>query len=45
MDIKRWVSYRLKKINLYDFGLVKLYCFLAGMVAGAYSAIFVKTYV
>ena len=45
MDIKRWAAYRLKKLNIWDYGLVKTYCFLAGMIAGAYAWQFVQKFV
>lgn len=45
MMCMNWVRRKFQKLTFYDFGLVKTYCFLVGMIAGSYVAVFVQKYV
>ena len=38
----KWAEGKVKKLTVFDFGIVKLYCALIGIVIGAYIANFVK---
>lgn len=42
MGVIQWAEERTKTLNIWDIGVLKIYCVLFGMVVGAYVASFVK---
>ena len=38
----RYFSNKVKRLNLFDFSVLKTYCFALGMILGAYVSSFVK---
>jgi hypothetical protein len=38
----KYFSERVKRLNLFDFSVLKTYCFALGMILGAYVSSFVK---
>jgi len=45
MGIFSWADQRMKALNIWDIGVLKIYCALFGMLIGAYVADFVREYV
>ena len=37
-----WAEQRTKSLNIWDIGILKIYCVLFGMIVGAYVSSFVK---
>ena len=44
MQFSKWYNNRIKKMNVWDIGALKMCCLLVGMILGAYVAGFVKQY-
>ena len=42
MRIIQWAERRTNALNLWDIGVLKIYCALFGMIVGAYLSSFVK---
>jgi len=42
MGVIRWAEQRMKALNIWDIGILKIYCVLFGMIVGAYVASFVR---
>ena len=45
MGIIEWSNQRIKALNVWDIGILKVYCALFGLVIGAYISDFVKQHV
>ena len=45
MGLISWSEEKIKKLNIWDFGVLKIYLVLVGIVIGAYFSSFVKQYV
>ena len=45
MGIIEWVNQKVKAQNLWDVGILKIFCTIAGMILGAYISSFVIEYV
>jgi len=41
----QWAEERTKALNMWDIGVLKIYCVLFGMIVGAYVSTFVRGYV
>jgi putative Mn2+ efflux pump MntP len=42
MKLLRWAERRTKALTVWDIGVLKIYCVLFGMIAGAYLTSFVR---
>ena len=42
MGIIEWAERRTNALNIWDIGVLKIYCALFGMIVGAYLSSFVK---
>lgn len=42
MSVIRWVERRTEALTVWDIGVLKIYCVLFGMIAGAYLSSFVR---
>ena len=45
MGVIQWAEERTKSLNLWDIGVLKIYCVLFGMIVGAYVSSFVRDHV
>jgi len=45
MGIIKWVNQKVKAQNLWDVGVLKIFCLIVGMILGAYNSSFVIQYV
>jgi len=45
MGIIEWVNLKVKAQNLWDIGILKIFCTIVGIILGAYISNFVKQYV
>ena len=45
MGIIEWVNLKVKAQNLWDIGILKIFCAIVGIILGAYISNFVKQYV
>ena len=45
MGVIQWAEERAKSLNLWDIGVLKIYCVLFGMIVGAYVSSFVRDHV
>jgi len=41
MKVLDWIDEKVKKLTVWDIGILKILCVLAGMILGAYAAGFV----
>lgn len=44
MGIIEWVNLKVKAQNLWDIGILKIFCTIVGIILGAYISNFVKQY-
>ncbi len=44
MGLFQWADRRVKAQNIWDVGVLKLFCMIVGMVLGAYLSVFVIQY-
>ena len=42
MSISDWYNGHIKKLNMWDIGVIKTAAFLFGVIVGAYIPVFVK---
>lgn len=42
MGVITWAEQRTKSLNIWDIGILKIYCVLFGMIVGAYLSSFVR---
>ena len=42
MGLIQWAEKRTKALNMWDIGVLKIYCVLFGMIVGAYASSFVR---
>ena len=42
MSLISWAESKTRKLSIWDFGFVKLYCFLMGAIVGSYLVGFVR---
>ena len=42
MDLFEWAEKRTAAMTIWDIGVLKVYCVLFGMIAGAYISLFVR---
>ena len=45
MGLIQWVERRTKTLNMWDIGVLKIYCVLFGMIVGAFVSTFVREHV
>jgi hypothetical protein len=45
MGLIRWAEQKTRALNIWDIGVLKIYCALFGMIVGAYTATFVREYI
>jgi len=45
VGVIQWAEGRAKSLNLWDIGVLKIYCVLFGMIVGAYVSSFVRDHV
>ncbi len=45
MGILQWAEKKTKGLTIWDIGILKVYCVLAGVIVGAYLSSFVKEHV
>ncbi len=45
MGLIRWAEAKTKALNIWDIGILKIYCVLLGVIVGAYVSSFVQEYV
>ena len=45
MGLIQWAEQRTKGLNIWDIGVLKIYCVLFGMIVGAYVSSFVRGHV
>ena len=45
MGLIQWAEQRTKALNIWDIGILKIYCVLFGMIVGAYVSSFVRDHV
>lgn len=45
MGVIQWAEARTEALNLWDIGILKIYCVLFGMIVGAYASSFVRDHV
>jgi len=44
MGIIKWSNQKIKSYSVWDIGVLKIFCVIAGMILGAYVSSFVKQY-
>ena len=42
MGVIQWAEKRTEALNIWDIGILKIYCVLFGMIVGAYVSSFVR---
>ena len=45
MGVIQWAEERTRALNIWDIGILKIYCVLFGMIVGAYVSSFVRDHV
>ena len=45
MGLIKWIEKRIKKMKVWDVGLLKITLLILGMIIGAYISVFIKTHV
>ena len=45
MGLIQWAEERTRALNIWDIGILKIYCVLFGMIVGAYASSFVRNQV
>ncbi|MEJ2628598.1 MAG: hypothetical protein P8078_08595 [bacterium] len=44
MGIIKWSNQKIKSYTVWDIGVLKIFCVIAGLILGAYVSSFVKQY-
>lgn len=45
MGLIQWAEAKTRALNIWDIGILKIYCVLLGMIVGAYLSSFVQQHV
>ena len=45
MGLIQWAEQRTKGLNIWDIGVLKIYCVLFGMIIGAYVSSYVRGHI